>query len=278
MVGKTSLIKVSLNELKTQGWNTLYVNFYGARTLADATKMLVERINEDKSALKRLKDRFLDTESFSVGTTGVSWSGKSNPTHSLRHLISNLSSEDGKTVIVFDEIQALSRVMIRILEILKNILDNKGARVQFVFSGLKFGMLKSMTRETALSGRPPVEIKLVPFSREISRAFLVKGMAEHKLKLTNEELDSVVFQLDGLVGWLALFGDAYAVRKQRITDALSTTQEEGKPIVIGEFRNFARGKDEQIYETILKVLSSRAEFEWAQIKRNVETMLGTTIE
>lgn len=54
--------------------------------------------------------------------------------------------------------------------------------------------------------------------------------------------DEVVKKLDGVVGWLTLFGNFYAVRKMSFETSMSSTIEEGKKIMIDEFKQFLEDK------------------------------------
>ena len=273
MVGKTSLIKVALTELGREGRKTLYVNFTGVTSLSSATKLLIEKVNEDKSFLARL-EKLAGTESFSIGKDGVSWSGRGEPTHTLRHVLTGLADKRKPPVVVFDEVQELYAVAPQLIKVLKNVWDTKSGGILFVFSGSKFGMLRALEKETAMSGRPPVEIKLMPFDEDSSRAFLLKGMGERGGSMTDEQLSQVIWELDGIVGWLTLFGNYHVVRRKSVQDALRLTAKEGEKIVLEEFRNFVRGRNEQVCTAVLRVLSPRTEFTWSQIKRAVETIVG----
>jgi uncharacterized protein len=284
MVGKTSLVKVALNELskrKRERWSTIYVNFSGASSLSSATRLLVEQINENKNLLAKVREKISNTESFSIGPGGISWSGKGEPAESFRQVLSNVVDNKTTTVVFFDEIQELFSVSFKLLKILKNIWDTKGSRILFVFSGSKFGMLRAMEKEeTAMSGRPPATIRLRSFDVEQSRAFLEKGLAEHdaKLSLTDNQYSRIANELDGIVGWLTLFGNCYTMRKRGdFEGAMKQVQREGRKIVSGEFNNFLKDRDSKLCRAVLSSLSSRAEFGWTQIKEATETILGYSL-
>jgi len=274
MVGKTSLIKVVLNELKKDGRITLYVNFYGVSSISSATKLIIERLNENKGLLAKFKEKLAATESFSVGKDGVSWSGRGEPTHTLRHLLTSLSHRKNPPVIAFDEVQELYAVAPQLIKVLKNVWDTTSGGILFIFSGSKFGMLRAMEKETPMSGRPPAEVRLQPFDENLSKAFLRSGMEEGGSSMAEQELTDVVTSLDGIVGWLTLFGNYRVIQRKSGIDATNLTAREGEKIVMKEFRNFVRGRDERVFTTVLRVLSPRTEFTWSQVKQAVETIVG----
>jgi AAA+ ATPase superfamily predicted ATPase len=274
MVGKTSLIRVVMNELKKEGRKALYANFFGVSSVASATRLLVERINENKSFLEKLKEKVAGTESFSVSKEGVSWTGRGEPTHTLRHVLAGLCDRKSPPLVVFDEVQELYAVAPQLIKVLKNVWDTTSGGILFAFSGSKFGMLHAMERETAMSGRPPAEMRLKAFDEETSKAFLRRGAGEHGRVMTEEQLSEVVADLDGIVGWLTLFGSNYVIQKKSVPDAIRLTVREGRKIVLKEFKNFVKGRDEQVFTAVLRILSPRTEFTWSQVKRAVETIVG----
>ena len=274
MVGKTSLIKVALGELRSRHRKTLYINFQGSTSLASATSLIVERINEEKSLWSKFLEKLASTESFGVGRDGVSWSGKGEPTQTLRHVLAGLADNKNPTVVVFDEVQELYAVAPLLIKILKNLWDTTGGGLVFVFSGSRFGMLHTMEKETAMSGRPPVEIRLGAFSPEASGSFVRAGVAQTRKTISEEQTKMITDDLDGIVGYLTLFGNAYGIQEKGFSEALKIAEKEGKKIVLGEYRNFTRGRNQEVCDAAIQVLSPRTEFKWAQVKRAVETIIG----
>jgi hypothetical protein len=59
-----------------------------------------------------------------------------------------------------------------------------------------------------------------------------------------------------------------------VPDAIRLTVREGRKIVLKEFKNFVKGRDEQVFTAVLRILSPRTEFTWSQVKRAVETIVG----
>ena len=147
-------------------------------------------------------------------------------------------------------------------------------KIRFIFSGPYIGVIRALSNplsSSALHGRLPVLLNLRPFDEETSRDFLRRGMEE--LNISFDKEDEVVKKLDGVVGWLTLFGNFYAVRKMSFETSMSSTIEEGKKIMIDEFKHFLEGKsNKRLYTTIMSVL--KVVNTWKDIKRGVEIKLG----
>lgn len=271
MVGKTSLIKAALNEMKHR--KTLYVNFLGVSSLGGATKAIIEQVNRQKGFWQKLGEKIAGTDSFMVSKEGVSWSGKGAPSQTLRRVLAGLADRKNPTVVAFDEVQEIYPAAAQLIKVLKNVWDTEGGGILFVFSGSKFGLLRAMEKETAMSGRPPAEMRLHLFTQDESKAFLKAGAAQMGKTLTDSQLQTVVDELDGIVGWLTLFGNYYAIRNQSFEEALRAAKREGKKIVRGEYKHFLKGRNRKVCDAILQVLSPQTEFTWAQIKNATQTII-----
>jgi hypothetical protein len=176
-------------------------------------------------------------------------------------------------VIGLDEIQEVSQASRQFLEVLGNVFASN-PKIRFIFSGSYIGVIRALSNPSSsspLHGRPPVLLNLRPFDEETSRDFLRRGMEE--LNISFDKEDEVVKKLDGVVGWLTLFGNFYAVRKMSFETSMSSTIEEGKKIMIDEFKHFLEGKsNKRLYTTIMSVL--KVVNTWKDIKRGVEIKLG----
>lgn len=137
MVGKTSLIKVALSEMKHR--KTLYVDFLGVSSLGGATKAIIEQVNKQKGFWQKLGEKIAGTDSFMVSKEGVSWSGKGAPSQTLRRVLAGLADKKNPTVVVFDEVQEIYPATAQLIKVLKNVWDTEGGGILFVFSGSKFG-------------------------------------------------------------------------------------------------------------------------------------------
>jgi len=77
-----------------------------------------------------------------------------------------------------------------------------------------------------LYGRSPAKLYLQPFNREQATGFLRKGLQEYNVKLSENFIEEAVENLDGVPGWLTLYGNNIAVRKLHHKDALDETVSE----------------------------------------------------
>lgn len=264
-IGKTSLMKVIINEMKKKhGFKGIYVNLRGIKNLNSLLKAILSEINRDKSIKVSVKVNFL------VGPAGIELKRGSKVVNSLIELFNSIEED---MVVALDEVQEISQASKQFLDVLGNVFATN-PKVRFIFSGSYIGVTKILSNppsSSPLHGRPPVVLNLKPFDEETSRNFLRRGMEELNVSFNKE--DEVVKKLDGVVGWLTLFGNFYAVRKMDFNSSISLTIEEGKKIMVEEFKHFLEGKtNKKIYTTIMSVL--KVVNTWKDIKRGVEIKLG----
>ncbi|BFH74194.1 ATP-binding protein [Sulfurisphaera javensis] len=262
-IGKTSLMKVIINEMKKRGIEGIYLNLRGIKSLNSLLSLLLSEIN------KGLTWKFHVNINFFVTSAGLEVKKGSKITQSLLELF--LSTDE--IVIGLDEVQELSQVSRQLLEVLGNVYMSN-PKVHFIFSGSYVGLVQNLLNPSSsspLHGRPPVEIKLTPFDKETSIAFLKKGMEE--LNVNFDKYEEVIEKLDGIVGWLSLFGNFYAVRKLEFIEALKKTIEEGKKIMWDEFSHFLEDKRrKELYCAIMESLKIVSR--WKEIKLGVEIKVG----
>lgn len=265
-IGKTSLMKVIINEVKKNyGFKGIYVNLRGVRNLSSLLKVILLEINNSKPSFKvAVKLNFI------IGSAGIELKRGAKVVNSLIELFNSIEED---AVIGLDEIQEVSQASRQFLEVLGNVFASN-PKIRFIFSGSYIGVIRALSNPSSsspLHGRPPVLLNLRPFDEETSRDFLRRGMEE--LNISFDKEDEVIKKLDGVVGWLTLFGNFYAVRKMSFETSMSSTIEEGKKIMIDEFKHFLEGKsNKRLYTTIMSVL--KVVNTWKDIKRGVEIKLG----
>ncbi|WP_222703214.1 AAA family ATPase [Acidianus manzaensis] len=157
-------------------------------------------------------------------------------------------------IIGLDEVQELSSVSKQFLDILGNVYASN-PKIHFIFSGSYVGLVKLMldpSSSSPIHGRPPVELKLKPFDKNSSTIFLKRGMEE--LNVTFDKYEEVIEKLDGVVGWLTLFGNFYGVRKMNFDSALRNSIKEGKKIMTSEFEHFLSYKrNKELYIHLMEI-------------------------
>ncbi|MCD6563011.1 MAG: ATP-binding protein, partial [Thermoproteales archaeon] len=113
-----------------------------------------------------------------------------------------------RVAIVLDEAQEL-RTVPAWRDILAWTIDNL-ENVTFVVTGSEVGVLRDFLkledRDSPLFGRARLEINLRGFDRNVSVGFLRSGFREAGLTIDEAELADAVGRLNGIVGWLALYG------------------------------------------------------------------------
>lgn len=271
-IGKTSVMKVSINELrKRDGINGIYVNLRGVRTLRQLLSLLLSEINRSG-----LFSHINVSVNFRLGPLGLEFKGKGASVH--RGLLELLLSIDRDLIIGLDEVQELSPVSGPLLDILGNVFMSN-PRVRFILSGSYIGLVKALLnpREgSPLLGRPPVEVRLRPFDRQTSVNFLIRGMEELGVKFDEERAEYVVNRLNGVVGWLTLFGNNYAVRGLSLNDALDATVNEARRVMLEELRHFLQGRSRELHLAILSSL--KVANRWKDIKFAVSVKLRREVD
>ncbi|BBG23617.1 hypothetical protein IC006_0905 [Sulfuracidifex tepidarius] len=263
-MGKTSLMKVVINELrKEHGFKGIYINLRGVRNLNSLLEMMLSEISNTKIELNvRIN--------FMIGSAGVKVKKGAKVVNSLIEL---LNSIEDNFVIGLDEVQELSQASKYFLDVLGNVFTSN-EKVRFIFTGSYIGVTRSLIDPPSLSplhGRPPVVLNLRRFREEESASFLKRGMEELNLDFNRE--DQVVKRLDGVVGWLTLFGNLHAVRGMSFEDALNSTVAEGSKIMVDEFKHFLENKgNKALYVKLMEIV--KVVSRWSEIKRGIEISLG----
>ena len=86
-------------------------------------------------------------------------------------------------------------------------------------------------------------------------------------------------KLDGVIGWLTLFGKASVIEGVMSEKTIDQTVQQGKLLARQEFENFLKGREVagQRYETIIRHLAAVSTSSWSAIKRAVEATEGKTV-
>ncbi|MCG3110017.1 hypothetical protein L3N51_02314 [Metallosphaera sp. J1] len=253
MVGKTSLIKATL-----KGSRSVYVNLWGARNLSDLLERLSRSLQDPLS--RRIFSR---VDSLTLGPL---------PSVTLRNrsrVIGDILGElsrTGRVVVILDEVQELSSVTKQLWDILSYVFYSF-PNVTFVFTGSMTGLIRvvlSPPEGSPLVGRKPVRLELKPFTEPQSREFLRRGFEESGMKVP--EVDEVVGELDGIPGWLTLYGYLRVHQGLDHERAMEETRMEACKVLKESFSHFLRGRrNRDMYLEIVKRLPSR----WSELKRAV---------
>jgi AAA+ ATPase superfamily predicted ATPase len=282
MTGKTSLVKVTLSELqkREKKYETLYLNLRGTRSIRGLLESLAESINANQDILSKTKKFLANVKSIHVGPDGLTLErDSSKPTVTLLSLFGVLDRSEKKYVIALDEVQVLAPVSGPLLALLANVFTSYN-NIKFIFTGSQIGLIKALldptTSSSPMFGRPPAEIRLKPFPRKTSEAFISSGLKQCRVDaLSQDRLLEVESKLDGIAGWLTMFGNFYGIRRLGYEKALGKTLSEGRKIALSELENFLKGRNRSNYMAVLKTIKGSGSLgsSWSEIKRGAEMLL-----
>jgi uncharacterized protein len=274
MVGKTSLVKAVRNQLRRPG---AYVNLWGVRGVQGLVEGLIGGLNESASLRARLVRGARRLDGFSAGPSGLALSAPRAPLKTAWDLLDLLGTEKQDCLVVLDEVQELSSNAGALLKLLGNVFNSR-PNITFIFTGSRVGLSKTLLEPTTTSplfGRAPVGVSLEAFDRSTSEQFLIRGAREAGLTVSPAEIDSALGgPLDGIPGWLTLFGNHMAVRRLTAARALAETVREGKKVAQADLAHFLSSHDVRIYWPALKAIAVGAS--WKSIRDYVSRSAGIT--
>jgi AAA+ ATPase superfamily predicted ATPase len=277
MVGKTSLIKATNTKLEKTGIRAIYVNLWGTKGTHGLLSALADGINHEKTIAQKIRGVAQKIEGMSLRPGGISISLSKKPITTMRDLLATIAEQTQTCVIELDEVQELSVISGHLLKLLANIF-NTYPNMVFVFTGSMFGLMKTLLEPTSTSplyGRSPAKLHLQPFDKKTAREFLKKGLQEYNEPLDQGLIDQAVERLDGIPGWLTLYGNNVAVTKHSHLRALEDTISEGTKIVKDELEHFLEGRDRSLYLASLKAAATSAR--WKELRGAIETAKGSAV-
>ena len=277
MVGKTSLIKATNSKLERAGIKTIYINLWGIKGTHGLLSALTEGINNHKSLMQKIKATTGNIDGLTFGSSGISLSIVKKPMTTTRDLLASIGRQTDECVIELDEVQELSNISGQLLKILANIF-NTYRNLTFVFTGSMFGLTKTLLEPDSTSplyGRSPARMMLQPFDHQTAIEFLSKGLRECKETVDKQKIGEATEILDGIPGWLTLYGNNIVVRRLPHQIALREAVVEAEKIVNDEVEHFLQRRDRTLYIPVLKASANSAR--WREIKTAIETTKGTTI-
>ncbi|MFA4662113.1 ATP-binding protein [Pyrococcus kukulkanii] len=276
-LGKSSLLNVALNELKLPyakiDVRSLYFTFGTipqdvlVREILESLLRSTRRFRKFRVGLERLVDSI----------EGIEVSGLKVRIGRKVHLIDILEKIDSwgeRVIIAFDEAQYLRFSGLQYDGLIAYAIDNL-PNVTFVLTGSEVGMLHDFlgldNPKKPLFGRYAREIVLERFSRDKSIDFLIKGFSELSIDVPQDEIEDAVEKLDGIVGWLTMYGYLRGVRKLSHEEALSELLNMARSLVREELDKIL--SHSKRYGMILKAVSLGNE-RWSEIKEFVESKTG----
>ncbi len=225
-VGKTSLAECAIKRMGRK------IFLLDARENNNFIESLNKLLATPESSLKVKAE-------IRVPYTPINIGAEYNKTLSKKDLDS-LLKKVGHIYIIIDEAQWLVNPR-KVVMLLAHLYDYYYDSVTFIITGSMIGVLKSIVEpgpSSPLYGRAITEMEIKRWQSSISLSFLKTGTAELGLRLNEKRAIEVEENLDGLPGWLTLFGYNYAqVKNPNI--ALTKTIKEAKKIVSQELKSIA---------------------------------------
>jgi uncharacterized protein len=272
MVGKTSLVKAASG---AGGRPTVYVNLWGAHGTEGLLNAFLNGLGSNRPLLKRLQGALRRVTGVSLVGSGITLAPTAHPMGAMADLVSVIGEEAPRSVIILDEVQELAPSSGALLKVLANVF-NTHPEVVFLFTGSYFGILRTLLEPPAdspLYGRSPVRFDLDAFDRPTSIGFLERGLREFDLPADREGLGAIVDRsLDGIPGWLALFGNGVAVQRLSLAEAERATLREGRKVARSELAHFLKPRDTATYWRALRVLTSPTS--WTELREALVARRG----
>lgn len=215
-IGKTSLLKTYLNT--TDHYNVFMdCRAFFTENRVDKVRFENELLSALTNEMKRNKLISLLKNISSINLKGIELqiSGKKDPlclADVLKEVDSVMGKKSKRLIIAFDEAQILrfygkdGSDLLYLMAYCYDNLDNIVFMLTGSEIGLLFDFLKLEDPEMPLFGRYIQEISLSRFEPPQSKEFLKKGMQELGHTISDNNLEKVVARLDGIVGYLSIFG------------------------------------------------------------------------
>lgn len=272
--GKTSFINVAISET-----NYPYA-FLDMRDLP-LVPSHVEIIRKIETAFNKIGKKWLSTLSNVLkhvkgvnivgGSITLDWGKKGVALTELFDKIDSWAKNQNKRfLLAFDEAQLIRgdknipRLFARIADINRNIV--------VIITGSEMGLLYDFLSfddtESPLYGRHYVEIKMRNFTPKESKSFLKAGFKQAGIPCSNEIIENAVNKLNGIAGWLTLFGAKCRDTRKCSTETVDEVVDEGGKLARAEALKIAKFSSR--YGVILNFLSKVEKANWAKIKAVLE--------
>ncbi len=276
-VGKTSLVRVGLRGSGLPhaiiDVRKIYFEFGSvskAHIYSELARYFSENLGFFSRAEFKIKELVRRLRGFHFSGTGVEV--EPSPKISFTDLLSHINDWARKQgtvfALAFDEAQYLRfGGNVKYDGVFAWAVDNL-TNLSLIVSGSEIGVLRDFLKlsnpKAPLYGRHVEEIYVDRFSSSKSLSFLRAGFDEAGMKVPDAELRDAVSLLDGIVGWLTLYG--YYRVKNKIThkEALQKTFEAGATLVMEELEKLISPSRKR-YLAILTAVSAGAST-WSQIK------------
>ena len=134
--------------------------------------------------------------------------------------------------------------------------------------GLLYDFLGFDNPESPLYGRHYAEIRMRNFSPEEAKTFFKEGFKQIKISCSDDTLEYAVQKLDGVVGWLTLFGARSRDKGKCIKQTVDDVLDEGGRLAKAEALKIVKFSSR--YGVILNFLAKTGKAGWADVKTALE--------
>ena len=289
--GKTSLLLTALNEVSNPSvvldLRALATQAYGTRKdlLLEFERALNSFLGKYRTIGQKLVERLKSLRGVQLTPQGIglTWGGKGRV--DLIRLFIEIdrwaSSQDEQAIIAFDEAQELRRIAgVDVARLVAYCYDHCH-NVTIVLTGSAIGLLYDFLGDrnptAPLYGRSRTEISIGRLMSDKAKDFLFRGFKQAKLKTDERLIERAVERLDGVIGWLTMFG-ATCLKKGVSEAALDHCVETAKAVAKREFENFLVGREagRRRYVRIVLYLA-KGPSTWSTIKGSLEAQEGRAI-
>jgi len=272
--GKTSFMNVALSESESPhiilDMRGLSYNPSQAE-LVRKMESAFNRINRKwfsmiGSAIKRVKGVSILGNSISLDWSkdGVDLAGLFDEVNSWAE------ANDKRFLVAFDEIQLIRgeknipRLFAHIFDYCQNVcLVVTGSEM-----GLLFNFLGFENPGSPLYGRHYTEIKMRNFEHDESEEFLSTGFNQVGIAPQRDVIEYAIENLDGVVGWLTLFGTRCRDRNEMSKEVVDDVVVEGGKLARAEALKIVQYSAR--YAVVLNYLAKTKKSTWSQIKSILE--------
>lgn len=271
-VGKTSLLNVALAESKSP---SLKIDIRDS-PFYDKREFFLYLIN---SLEQQIGKSFFHKVIESISGMGIRYqefsielffSQEKNSSLFFKKLNENLAQNKKELILAFDEAQLLKAI--KFDYVLASIFDNY-SQIKIILSGSEIGLLDKFLGkrdyDSPLYGRACLEINLAKLKDEETRQFLEWGFAQIGKKIAFEEIQEVIAELDGIIGWATYYG---WLRKGGLSHskALEEVKLKGQELTRREWEQFLHSRKAKAkYLRVLKSIT-HGRNTWVEIKYNFQ--------
>ncbi|WP_297519547.1 ATP-binding protein [Thermococcus sp.] len=238
-VGKSSILRAYLNENPGMliDCRELYAES-GHITKED----LIHELQSKGTILQRLLSKF----KISLDLKFLGLEPKEASLREIFRELNEIGEKTGKFIIAFDEAQYLrfygSRGGKELLALFAHAYDSL-PNLRIILTGSEVGLLHDFLGigdyESPLYGRIAGEVYVEPFTPDVSKEFLKAGFREAGVEASGDIVNRAVETLDGIPGWLVLFGVEY-LRSGDFEEAIARTLETARGLILGELKELER--------------------------------------